>query len=337
MDCPSEENLIRMALGDDLNITTLKFDLAKRELIATHEGEPERILERLQPLKLGAALRESEETTFTREDSALLKSTFSVPKMDCPSEENLIRMALQGLPDIHSLSFDLSKREVAAVHEGDAQALLEKLAPLNLGATLHTSAPASVGQAIRRPSDEADAAEAKTLQTLLIINGAMFVFEFALGLFAQSAGLLADSLDMFADAAVYGLALYAVGRTASLKTRAAHLAGWLQMLLALGALFEVGRRFFFGSEPQSTMMMGVGLIALIANVICLTLISKKRDRGAHMTASYIFSANDVIANLGVIAAGILVAWTNSSYPDLVIGTIIGVIVLNGARRILQLK
>ena len=56
-----------------------------------------------------------------------------------------------------------------------------------------------------------------------------------------------------------------------------------------------------------------------------------------MKASWIFSANDVIANLGVILAGFLVAWTGSLYPDLVIGLIIGAIVLTGARRILQLK
>ncbi|BBM06213.1 hypothetical protein HAALTHF_52120n [Vreelandella aquamarina] len=56
-----------------------------------------------------------------------------------------------------------------------------------------------------------------------------------------------------------------------------------------------------------------------------------------MKASWIFSANDVIANVGVIVAGVLVAWTGSRYPDLVIGLIIGLIVLNGARRILQLR
>ena len=142
---------------------------------------------------------------------------------------------------------------------------------------------------------------------------------------------------MFADAAVYGLALYAVGRAASLKVKAAHIAGWLQVVLAIGALTEVVRRVAFGSEPQSGLMMGIGLVALLANVTCLVLISKKRDRGAHMTASYIFSANDVIANSGVIAAGALVAWTGSSLPDLVIGTVIGLVVLNGARRILKLR
>ena len=163
------------------------------------------------------------------------------------------------------------------------------------------------------------------------------MIEVVLGLLAQSAGLLADSLDMFADAAVYSLALYAVGRAAHLKVKAAHIAGWLQLVLALGALFEVGRRFVFGSEPVSALMMGVGVVALVANVTCLVLISRHRDRGAHMTASYIFSANDVLANLGVIVAGALVAWTGSAVPDLVIGGIIGAVVLNGARRILALR
>lgn len=56
-----------------------------------------------------------------------------------------------------------------------------------------------------------------------------------------------------------------------------------------------------------------------------------------MKASWIFSANAVIANLGVILAGVLVAWTGSRYPDLLIGLVISVVVFNGARRILQLK
>jgi Co/Zn/Cd efflux system component len=165
----------------------------------------------------------------------------------------------------------------------------------------------------------------------------MFCIEIVVGGLAQSTGLIADSLDMFADAAVYGVALYAVGHSVQMKVRAAHMAGWLQVILAVGALSEVLRRSIFGSEPVSELMMYFGAIALIANIACLVLIAKSRDSGAHMKASWIFSANDVIANLGVILAGFLVALTGSRYPDLLIGLVIGVIVLNGARRILQLK
>jgi Co/Zn/Cd efflux system component len=89
-------------------------------------------------------------------------------------------------------------------------------------------------------------------------------------------------------------------------------------------------------EPVSAFMIGVGMLALAANIICLILISSRRNHGAHMKASYLFPVNDVIANLGVIAAGFLMNWTSSPYPDLVIGTIISIIVMNGARRILQL-
>lgn len=110
----------------------------------------------------------------------------------------------------------------------------------------------------------------------------------------------------------------------------------MQLALALGALFEVARRFLRGSEPEPLWMMGVAAIALVANVSCLRLIARHRHGGAHMKASYIFSTNDVIANIGVIAAGVLVVVTESSYPDLVVGVIIGAVVLSGAVRILRI-
>ncbi|EPB8979121.1 MULTISPECIES: cation transporter [Pseudomonadota] len=332
MDCPSEENLIRMALAGVDAVATLEFDLAAQRLKVTHTGEAERITEKLRPLNLGATLVETAQATPTNRNA----TRFSIPKMDCAAEENLIRMALANLPGVGALSFDLSKRELLVIHSGPSEAVLEKLALLNLGVQLIESVRQD-NEALAELDADGDASEARTLRLLLAINGAMFVLEMLVGWVAQSTGLIADSLDMFADAAVYGLALYAVGRGANLKIRAAHIAGWLQLALALGALVEVARRAAFGSEPQSSLMMGMGLVALVANVTCLVLIARKRDRGAHMTASYIFSANDVIANLGVIAAGVLVAWTASPYPDLIIGTIIGLVVLSGARRILMLK
>ncbi|MHB1428997.1 MAG: cation transporter [Rhodocyclaceae bacterium] len=179
-------------------------------------------------------------------------------------------------------------------------------------------------------------AEAKTLRWLLAINAVMFVVELVAGWLAQSTGLIADSLDMFADAMVYGIALYAVGH-AGRQLGAARLSGWLQLLLALGVLGEVLRRWLTGSAPEPLPMMGIALLALAANLACMAMLAKHREGGAHMKASWIFSTNDVLANLGVILAGALVAWTGSNLPDLLIGTLIGLLVLNGARRILGLK
>ncbi|RLT94535.1 cation transporter [Ketobacter sp.] len=266
-------------------------------------------------------------------------SEYRVPKMDCPSEEGMIRMALDGIEPRVLLEFDTPNRKVRVFHGDNAAAIEERLCGLGLGATRETTILVAAEEVAQvRAAEEATAqAESGILKWLLAINGVMFVVELTVGWLAQSTGLIADSLDMFADAAVYGVALYAVGRSLRTKLRTAHFSGWLQLILALGVLAEVGRRFVFGSEPVSILMMGFGVVALAANVWCLLLIAKNRHSGTHMKASWIFSANDVIANSGVILAGVLVAWTGSRYPDLVIGLIIGSIVLNGARRILQLR
>ena len=266
-------------------------------------------------------------------------SDYDVPKMDCPSEEGLIRLALEGVEPSVVLEFDTPNRKVRIFHGEDTEAVEERMLSIGLGARRKSTEPVSDDAIACAQEAAQDTAEKETgvLKWLLAINGIMFVVEIVVGWWAQSTGLIADSLDMFADAAVYGVALYAVGHSAQMKLRAAHFSGWLQVILALGALSEVVRRFLYGSEPDSNLMMSFGLVALAANVLCLALITKHREGGVHMKASWIFSANDVIANLGIILAGALVAWTGSRYPDLIIGFIIAGIVLSGAYRILKLR
>jgi len=170
---------------------------------------------------------------------------------------------------------------------------------------------------------------------LLSINGFMFVAELITGLFADSTGLVADSLDMLADATVYGIALYAVGRAHSVKIAAARWSGFFQIALACGVLLEIIRRMVFGSEPHSWFMLGVGIVALIANLICLGILAKHRKGEIHMRASWIFSKNDVIANLGVIIAGLLVYFFETGWPDLAIGFLITVVVFRGGIQIMR--
>lgn len=183
-------------------------------------------------------------------------------------------------------------------------------------------------------AEQADQLERDTLTYLLAINGMMFVLEAVLGFIAQSTGLIADSLDMLADAAVYGISLYVVGKGVIRQAKAAMVSGWLQIILGIGVLLDVVRRFILGSDPQSAIIMSVGLLALIANVTCLMLISKHREGGVHMRASWIFSTNDVIANTGIIISGALVWILGSRYPDLVIGAVIATVIVRGGIKIL---
>lgn len=177
--------------------------------------------------------------------------------------------------------------------------------------------------------------ESRVLIILLSINAFMFVVEITLGILSQSTALIADSLDMLADATVYGVGLYAVGKPALSKIRAAHISGILQIVLGVFLSVDVLRRFIWGSEPESFLMISVGMVALVANVICLKLISKHRDGEVHMRASWIFSKNDVIANLGVIIGGVLVYALDSRHPDLFIGLAISIIVIRGGVHILK--
>ncbi len=265
----------------------------------------------------------------------LRRSVFRVPRMDCPAEESLVRTALDGAEGVRSVEFDLPGRSLTVWHAGEAAAVLYLVERLQLGARLERSDEVSEG-ILPGAAGAADAAEARTLWTVLAVNGAMFLVEGIAGWIGESTGLLADGLDMLADALVYGVALYAVGREPMLKRRAARLCGWLQVALGIAALAEVIRRAVFGSEPAPPLMVGVSILALAANATSLWLVARHREGGVHMKATYICTTNDVLANVGVIVAGALVAWTRSAVPDLVIGTTIATVVLRGAVRILRL-
>ncbi len=265
---------------------------------------------------------------------AMHKTRFRVAAMDCPAEEQLIRTALSNVEGISRLDFDIPQRSLTVWHRGERKPISATLTKLELGASFVDSEEVT-GAGVDESSSTASA-QSGVLRWLLAINAAMFVAEAVVGWLAESVGLLSDSLDMLADATVYGIALWAVAKTASAQQRAARISGWFQLVLAIGMLGEVGRRAALGSSPEPSWMMGTAAVALLANIACVLLLARHRGGGLHMQASWIFTTNDVIANFGVIAAGALVLWTSSAIPDLVIGTIIGAVVLRGALRILKL-
>ncbi|WP_370390447.1 cation transporter [uncultured Winogradskyella sp.] len=261
------------------------------------------------------------------------KTLYEITKMDCPSEENLIRMSLDNISSIANLEFDIPNRKLTVFHTGETEQIEKSILALNLGgkklSTEHTD----------QTEFEEDTNQQKLLWTVLGINFAFFLIELSTGFLSKSMGLVADSLDMLADSFVYGISLFAVGGTLARKKRIAKLAGYFQITLAIIGFIEVLRRFL-GEEklPDFSTMIIVSIFALIANGICLYILQKsKSEEEAHMKASMIFTSNDVIINLGVIVAGLLVNWLNSSKPDLIIGTIVFVLVLQGAFRILRLS
>lgn len=263
------------------------------------------------------------------------KTTFNIPKMDCSAEEQMVRMKLDGLPDIRQMDFDLPGRKLEVYHEGNVEEIDASLKDLNLGSKL-------VGTTMEENFSEENltantAKERSMLWIVLLINAGAFLLEIITGFIAHSMGLVADSLDMLADAIVYALSMYAVGKATSSKKRIAGISGYLQLSLAIFGIIEVIRRFIDQEAmPDFTLMIWISLIALIGNSVSLYLIQKAKSNEAHMQASYIFTSNDVIVNIGVIVAGALVYFTHSKIPDLIVGAIVFVIVARGAFSIMKL-
>jgi cation diffusion facilitator family transporter len=180
-----------------------------------------------------------------------------------------------------------------------------------------------------------NAMERRVLWIALGLNAAMAVIGSVAGWIAQSTGLLADALDMLSDATAYAIGLAAIGRAARFKVNAAFISGSVLLLLGIGVLVEVGRRAFYGSVPEGSWMIGISLLSLAVNVTVLRMLAPLRSGGIHLRASWIFTRADVVANVGVIASGVLVAWLHSRIPDLVIGTLIGLYVIKEAFEILR--
>lgn len=261
----------------------------------------------------------------------MYKTEFNISKMDCPSEENLIRMKLSDY-EIAKLEFDLEKRTLFVYHSEDIAPIEKALSGLNLGSKVLSTCSVEHFEIVEDTSKQRS-----LLWTVLITNFAFFVVESLTGFISKSMGLVADSLDMLADASVYTLSLFAVGGSALRKKNIAKAAGYFQIVLAIIGFAEVVRRFVGVEEiPEFKTMIIVSILALIANGICLFLLQKSKSKEAHMRASMIFTSNDVIINLGVITAGTLVYLLNSSYPDLIVGTVVFVLVVIGAIRILKL-
>ena len=260
------------------------------------------------------------------------RSLFHIKKMDCPTEEQIIRMKLDGIKAIRKLEFDLNGRNLTVYHNGGIDDIKNSLDSLGFGTKL-----IETGTYDKEILVDNETSDKKLLWTVLIINFSVFVFEMTFGLIGDSMGLVADALDELADAFVYGLSLYAITGTILIKKRVARTSGILQLVLAAAGFVEVIRRFV-GDEPvpDFVIMIVLSCVALIGNVATLVILNKSKTKEVNIQSSIICSLNDVFANIGVILAAILVAVLHTKTPDLLIGSIVFLFVLRGAIKILKL-
>lgn len=175
----------------------------------------------------------------------------------------------------------------------------------------------------------------RVLVSVLIVNAIMFCIEFGAGVLSGSAALLADSLDMLGDSLVYGFSLFVLHRSLTWRARASLAKGLIMAGFGVGVLTEAAFRIHIGVPPVVPTMAAIGALALIANSFCFSLLWRHRSDDINLRSTWLCSRNDLIANGAVLTAALLVAWTGSLWPDVIVGAAIAVLFLRTSVSVLR--
>ena len=167
---------------------------------------------------------------------------------------------------------------------------------------------------------------------VVILNLAYFSVEFGVAIAIGSVSLFADSIDFLEDTSINLLIALALGWSAVNRSRLGMALAGILLVPSVAALWEAWQKFMAPVPPAATPLSLVGGGALVVNVACALLLTRFRAHSGSLTrAAFLSARNDAIANVAIIAAGALTAYTLSGWPDLIVG--LGIIIMNsGAAR-----
>ena len=182
---------------------------------------------------------------------------------------------------------------------------------------------------------EVDPAYRRALWLVVILNLGFGAAELIGGFIADSQALKADALDFLGDGSITFVGLLALGWAESTRARVALTQGLFLGALGISVLVMAAWRALNAIPPEAELMGGIGVAALAVNVIAALVLARFRKRGdAQARAIWLFSRNDAINNVAVIAAAALVYWLNSAWPDIIVAVVIAVMFLHSAAEII---
>jgi len=195
-------------------------------------------------------------------------------------------------------------------------------------------------------SDNAEKTISRLSLSLFLTLAFVFI-EAAVGVFANSLALLTDAAHNLTDVIALGMSWVAVRLTAQpaneRKTYGYHRAGILVafinsttlVLISLGIFYEAYHRFINPPKVQSGILIGVGLIAVVVNLITALMVKRGSEYDLNLRSTFVHLMGDVLSTIGAVIAGIIIYFTNANWLDPFVSVLIGFLILYNAWGILR--
>jgi Co/Zn/Cd efflux system component len=250
--------------------------------------------------------------------------------MDCARDAAEIEAAVRSVPGVESvkvsaathiltLAADAAADDPASGVEREVSTLGYRLEPMEGAGATDAPAPAHMAPGYRR-----------ALWIVVLLNVGYGVVEMIGGFISGSQALKADALDFLGDGLITFLGLLAIGWSLLWRARAALIQGVFLGVLGIGVLVNTGYRVLAQHQPEAGLMGVLGFVALVVNVAAAAVLIPHRTGDANVRAVWLFSRNDAIGNVAVVAAAGLVAWTSTPWPDLVVAVMIAGLFLHAS-------
>lgn len=168
------------------------------------------------------------------------------------------------------------------------------------------------------------------------INFVGFLGESVVALVIGSASLFADAADFLEDTLINLLVLTAVGWSLAGRRKASYALSGLILIPAVAAFVMVAVKLATGEPPEPFTLSATAVGALVINLVSAVLLFRVRSgRGALMTGAWLAARNDALANVLIIAAGVVTVFWASVWPDVAVGLVIGVVNLHAAKEVFE--
>jgi Co/Zn/Cd efflux system component/copper chaperone CopZ len=274
--------------------------------------------------------------------TAAATARYHVTGMDCASCAAKIEGAARKVAGVSDVKVSIASQIMTLeVDEASVQLPMVESAVTELGYQLDRL-DAPKGSAIDDDDDDkipdlshVTPAYKRALWIVVLLNVGYGLIEIVGSILSGSQALQADSLDFIGDGLISFLGLIAVGWGLAARAKAALLQGVFLALLGLGVMGSTLYRVFVEHEPQTLLMGGFALVAFIVNVLAAVVLIPHRKGDANMRAVWLFSRNDAIGNLAVVAAAVLVWWLSSPWPDLIVAFAVAGLFLQSAWSIIR--